>query len=149
MAAANLLETTIVITMVEHAQPTSSETPDDQKIMAVVQDVRVGAKQAELAKALVEYGRQTRNALALINAVQMFDAIPAKVLPPGESGAGGKAYERSALLAEAKSYAGEQAELKELIKDVEATQAKGYYMPSCYYDWVCGPYGCFYRWVCY
>lgn len=120
-----------------------------KEVVAVVQEVMAGAKQAELANALIGYGRQQRSALALINAVQILDGISAKVLPPGESGATGKAYDRSALLAEAESFAGDKPEIKELIKDVGAAKSKGYYVPTCYYDYICGPYGCYYRWYCY
>ena len=133
----------VVMAMAQAQQPTQP-TPANEAIIAAAQAMMMAAKQAELANALIDYGRQQRSALALINAVQILDGIPAKVLLPGESGTGGKAYERAALLAEAQDFAGEQPELKELIKDIQAAKPKGP-KPSvpCLFEWVCNS-GCSY-----
>jgi len=72
------------------------------------------------------------------------DEIPVAVSKPGQTGKGAPTYDRDALLEQAKTFAGSNKNLLELIADLKAEKRKGYYFPTCFYQYVCYWYGCFY-----
>jgi hypothetical protein len=94
------------------------------------------AARADLVNRLVGYGRESGSALLLLGAVEVLDEMRAGVQAPGANGGEGKLYTRDDLLAEARGYAGEQAELLDVIADAEQRTPRWYYPRTCYYQWV-------------
>ena len=109
-------------------------------------------KRVGLASALIEYGMESNDALALANAARMYRGFSARVLERGESGADGNAVDADALLEQAREFAQGDEALLAVVDYVERMEpgAKGVYIPSCYWASYCGWFGnCWYRWVCY
>ena len=110
------------------------------------EDKRVG-----LAAALVEYGVESRDSLALANAARMYRSFSARVLEKGESGEGGKAVDADELLQQAREFAGSDERLLAVIDHVDEMEsgAKGWvYVPTCCWQWYCDFFGCRYIWLC-
>ena len=108
-------------------------------------------KRVGLASALAEYGKETRDALALVTAAKLYRGLSARVLRKGESGKAGQSVDADELLQTARALAAENQDLLKVIEEVERgdTGGKGIFIPSCYYEWYCSNMGCHYKWICF
>ena len=107
------------------------------------------SKKAEFASRVIALGLDKKDAVFVLAGVKLLDEIPVAVDKPGQTGKGAPAYDRDALLEQAKTFAGSNKNLLELIADAKAEKRKGYYISTCYYQYVCYWYGCLYEYVCY
>ena len=109
-------------------------------------------KQVRLASALVEYGMEARDPLALANAAKMFRSFSARVLERGETGKDGKSVDAYDLLDKAREFAQGDENLLAVIETVANTEpgSKYGYNRTCFYEWYVDYFGNWvYRWVCY
>ena len=99
-----------------------------------------------LASALLEYGMESRDALALANAARMFRGLSARVLERGEAGADGTPVDPDALIEKAREFAQGDETLLAVVDSVGQMDsgAKGIYIPTCWWQWYCDYFGCRY-----
>ena len=99
---------------------------------------------ASLASQLIQFGKAKKSPLALVTAVQILDESKLELIQKDSD----VPYNRSDLLAEAKTLAAGKPELLEVIKDAAANQPKHFVLgwPHCHW-WLDG-YGN-YAYVCH
>jgi len=120
----------------------------EQKLSA--QEAMEYSKKAEIANYVISIGTENKDSLLLLSGVKLLDEIPAGVVKLGQTGKGAATYDRDALLDQAKIFAGKNKNLLEVIADVKAEKKRGYYVPTCVYEWFCNAYGyCWWKYICY
>ena len=109
-------------------------------------------RKVALASQLVEYGMDSRDALALVVAARMLRSFSARVLLKNETGRKGKVLDPDALLNRAREFARGKTDLVAVIDGAESEEGddKVLYFESCQYEWyVSFVGGGWYKWVCY
>ena len=110
------------------------------------------ANEVVLASALLEYGKENRDPLALLNAVQILRGLSAQVHERGGPGDDTAVLNLGEILQLAREFAGTDEHLMALV-DAEIEQGtKGVWSTVCVWKWAwaCDLFGCqwVYQWVC-
>ena len=109
-------------------------------------------RKVALAAQLVEYGMDSRDALALVVAARMLRNFSGRVLRKNETGREGRALDPDELLSRARGFARGRSDLTAVI-DSAGSEERGdkvLYYESCQYEWYVSVVGGgWYRWVCY
>ena len=118
-----------------------ADTPPPEEVNEVV-----------LASALLEYGRENRDPLALLNAVQILRGLSAQVHQRGGPGEETEVLNLGEILQLAREFAGTDDNLVALV-DAEIEQgSRGLWSTVCVWKWAwaCDLFGCrwAYQWVC-
>ena len=110
------------------------------------------ANEVVLASALLEYGKEHRDPLALLNAVQILRGLSAQVHERGGPGEDTEVLNLGEILQLAREFAGTDEHLMALV-DAEIEQGtKGIWSTVCVWKWAwaCDLFGCqwAYQWIC-
>ena len=111
------------------------------------------ANRVALATALVNYGMEQQDAVALAQAAKMFRGFSARVLEAGEVGQDGKAVDPDTLVEKAREFAQGDDQLLQVIAAIDAVESGGkplVYVPYCVWQWQYDYWGNFhFMYVCF
>lgn len=115
----------------------SAQQIDKGTLADVVTSVPQETKQLVMADRLVSYGYQTKSALPLVQAVQIFKAL--NVTDAADDTSQNSPFSESKLLADAKKFADGNKNLLSLIRETEKSTRAGSYDPPLRYFRVIDP----------
>ena len=110
------------------------------------------ASRVSLASALLEYGKEYRDPLALLNAVQLFRGLSAQVHERGGPGEETEILNLDEILHLAREFAGNDEDLLAIVDAEMKRGTKGIWSTTCIWKWAwaCDFFGCVwaYQWIC-